>query len=89
MRELLATIGSDELGEWIAYNNLDPITQDRGDAQAALICQTLANVNRGKGQPAFRVEQFMPKYGRKHEKPSLRSQFQLLCAAKGIPQKGR
>lgn len=73
----------------MAFNSIDPITQDRGDAQAALISQTMANAWRGKGQAAFRLDQFIPKYGehRKKEKPGLRHMFKMMCAAKGIPQK--
>lgn len=86
MRELLATIDSYELCEWIAFNNLDPITQDRGDAQAAMMCSTLANVWRGHWQRNYTVRDFMPDYGgqKKTEKPTQRQQFMQACASKGV-----
>ncbi|MGB0745222.1 MAG: phage tail assembly protein T [Opitutales bacterium] len=33
----------------------------RMDARFALVCSTLANIHRGKGKPAYRVEDFLPK----------------------------
>lgn len=48
-----------EFREWAAYARLEPIGGTRGDYQAALIASTIANVHRGKGQPARKIEQFL------------------------------
>ena len=35
----------------------------------ATLTAVVANANRGKGKPAFRVEQFMPKWSRQSREP--------------------
>lgn len=41
-RELLRTISSKELSEWMAYNELDPFTEDRADDRSAIIAEVCA-----------------------------------------------
>ena len=48
-----------ERAEWIAYDRLDPIGQQRGDLNAAIIAHTVASVFCGKGRQP-RVSDFMP-----------------------------
>jgi len=56
---MLQRIDSKEIGEWIAFNSLEPIAY-RGDLQAGIIASTIANAHRGKeGQP-FQPIDFMP-----------------------------
>ena len=62
---MLATIGSAELAEWMAYEKLTgPLGGARGDVQAALIASVIASVNRGKGQRAPTIADFMPRWDR-------------------------
>lgn len=53
-------MSSAELTEWIAFNQLSPIGDDRGDLQAAIITSTLANVNRAEKTAPFKPRDFMP-----------------------------
>jgi len=56
-------IDSREFAEWLAYDECHPIGPERDDWRAGLIAATIANVNRGKNQPAFNPDDFMPKFG--------------------------
>ena len=48
-----------ELQEWIEYSKVEPL-EYRADLRAGIVASTLANVNRGKNQKAFKPEDFMP-----------------------------
>lgn len=65
VEELLGAISSRELTEWIAFDQVEPIGDRRGDLQAGVVAATVANVNRAKGARAYLVTDFMPEYGRK------------------------
>ena len=57
----LKRISSRELSEWMAFAQLEPFGADAdffGHAQTATV---IANVNRGKDDKPFTVEDFMPK----------------------------
>ena len=55
--------------DWIEYNNVEPFGEERADVRAGIIAATVANcLARKKGKPAFRPDQFMPKF----EKPKKR-----------------
>ena len=62
VRQLLNSIDSHELAEWMAFFRLNPFGERRADIRAALISSVIANVNRGKDQPPFKVEDFIIKY---------------------------
>jgi hypothetical protein len=53
-------MSSAELTEWIAFNQLSPVGDDRGDLQAAIVSQVVANVNRAKGRKPYTSKDFMP-----------------------------
>lgn len=59
VQELDNTLSSTELSYWIAYYSLHPFGSDRDNIHSAIISATIANVNRGKNQPAFNAEDFM------------------------------
>lgn len=48
-----------EFQRWIKYYNKKPFGADRDNYHTALICSLLVNINRGKGQPAAKVADFM------------------------------
>lgn len=49
--------------EWQIYNQIEPFGEERADLRAGIIASTIANcLARQKGKPAFRVEDFMPKF---------------------------
>ena len=43
----------------MVYDNLYPFGNDRDNIHTGLIASTIANVNRGKNQPAFNAQDFM------------------------------
>ena len=63
MAELLATVDSDELTEWLAawrmglLDDWKPV-RDVIDYASAGICATIANVNRGPDSPAYTLFDF-------------------------------
>ena len=60
VRELLARMDSLELSEWVAFYSLEPWGDERADLRQAITSATLANIHRGKGQRAYKPEDFMP-----------------------------
>ncbi|MCR4301789.1 MAG: DUF4035 domain-containing protein [Sulfuricaulis sp.] len=48
---------------WVSYMRLHPIGERRADYRAASVCAVIANVNRGKDQKPFTVEDFLLKFG--------------------------
>ena len=67
MREAQARCNAQEFAEWVAEYSIDPWGEERADLRSAIVAMVIANANRGKGQPAYKVEQFMPKYDRQHK----------------------
>lgn len=60
--ELLARATSRDLTELMAYYEMEPFGPWRGDLAAGIVASTIANVYRKKGAPAFKPEDFMPKF---------------------------
>lgn len=49
--------------DWVEYNNLEPFGEERADLRAGIVAAVVANcLGRGKGKPAFKATQFMPKF---------------------------
>ena len=44
----------------MAFYNLDPFGEVRGDLQAGIVASTIANANSGKGSKTFQPADFMP-----------------------------
>lgn len=53
-------IDSREFIEWIAYYLLEPFGPRRDDQRFGVVAATIGNVNRKKGAPAFKWDQFFP-----------------------------
>ncbi|MGH2437501.1 MAG: phage tail assembly protein T [bacterium] len=62
VRQAQAEITGNEFAEWIAYMELEPFGEERGDLRSAIIACTVANANRRKGARPFRPEDFMPDF---------------------------
>lgn len=60
VRTLLQSMTSAEFAEWMAYDSIDPIGDDRGDLQAGVIASTVASVHRKEGSKPFVPRDFMP-----------------------------
>jgi Protein of unknown function (DUF4035) len=43
----------------MAFYRLEPFGEERQDLRAAIIAQTIANVNRGTGRPPYRLKDFI------------------------------
>ena len=63
--ELLDRISGRELTEWMAFSQLEPFGSDAEYAGHAITAATIANVHGGKGQKAYTMDDFMPKFGPK------------------------
>ncbi len=59
---LLRSLTAKQFHDWERYAELEPFGEKRADYRAASICATIANVNRGKGQKAYAVEDFVLKF---------------------------
>lgn len=65
---MLGRISSREISRWQAFERIHgPLGQRRDDIHTAMIMAMIANVNRGKGKPAVKVEAFLPDWD--HDRP--------------------
>lgn len=62
MAEWQAAMSAREFAEWMAYNQIEPLTQARADLRSALIAWILAEIHRDpdKRRKPFEVQDFMP-----------------------------
>lgn len=65
LRELGQSMGLDEFMLWIREYNRSPWGEERADLRSAIVAATNANIHRGKNTTAFKVGDFMPKFGAK------------------------
>jgi hypothetical protein len=59
---MLREMGSRELSGWIAYSELEPFGEERGDLRAGIVASTIVNVNRGANSEACKPSDFMPDF---------------------------
>jgi hypothetical protein len=74
VRELLARLDSQELSEWLAFNDLEPLPDSYW--QTGLVCATLANLWTAKGK-SYDPHDFMPT-GK--PEPTIQEQIAILDA---------
>lgn len=55
-------MSSREFGEWMAYSAIEPFGEPRADLRAALVAKVIADVNRGKNTPPYKLEDFMLRF---------------------------
>jgi len=67
VRRAQQEISSVEFAEWQAYSALEPFGEERADLRSAIVACVIANSNRGSSQKAYKVKDFMPKFGRQKE----------------------
>ncbi len=58
--ELLRSLSSEELSEWMAYHRMNPIDDMRGDLQTGILASVMANAHRSPQTAAFTPADFMP-----------------------------
>ena len=87
VRRLLAETGSAELSEWRAYEQIaGPLGGVRGDVNAAMISAAIVAVNRGKGQRAPKLADFMPRWDRTKVRKSPEELFRAAMIANSALQ---
>jgi hypothetical protein len=59
VRQMLSVIDSEELTEWLAYDQIEPFGQQREDLRAGLICSTVANHSISPPKNPLRPSDFM------------------------------
>ena len=81
VEELLASISSAELAEWMAYYTVCPFGEERADFRQAITSMILANQWRGKNSKPAKLAQFMPfqiKPKRKQTQADMKNRMTLL-----------
>lgn len=58
--ELEQQMSARELMEWVAFDAVEPIGEQRGDIRAAIVAATVANCHRDHRKPPFALHEFMP-----------------------------
>jgi hypothetical protein len=66
VRELLDGMDMPEFMRWVAYHELDPFGEERGDLRAALVASVVANVH-STGR-TFKPSDFMPRFGQRRRR---------------------
>jgi hypothetical protein len=60
VRQLLTTLDSGELAEWVAFDSLEPVGEYRADFRAGMLASLFANANKAKGAKTLSPGDFMP-----------------------------
>jgi hypothetical protein len=90
VRQMLESIDSRELSEWIAYANVEPFGEDRADIRHGIACTVVANSalgSKGGARPA----DFIPRFGgsRRLSAEETRAKFQAYAQGMGAQRRGR
>jgi len=62
VRRAQEEIDVDEFRNWLAYERIEPFGPRRQELMLAQLCSLTFNINRGKGVPASKVEDWMPEF---------------------------
>lgn len=60
VKQLLASLDSAELTEWMAFNNIEAIGEARADLRAGIVASTVANHGTRVIREPYRPRDFMP-----------------------------
>lgn len=60
---MLREITWEHFCEWRAYDELEPLGDDRADIRTAHIVQTLVNLHRGKNREPYKLSEFVLPFG--------------------------
>ena len=71
---MLASVGSDELTEWMAFYQLEPFGDMRADYRSGVLASTFANAHRADGVKPFTPEDFMPFMDRSRRSEAMRDE---------------
>jgi hypothetical protein len=79
--EVAESLNTVDIAELMAFDRIEPFGEERADLRMAIVACTIANANRGKGQKAFKVDDFMPKFEpRKRQTPQQMSRMLNMIA---------
>lgn len=81
VQQLLDNTSSAELTEWMAYAQLEPFGGDADYIGHAITAVTVANVNRPKNRRPYKVEDFLPKFGKTEQTVDEQIQFAAMVTA--------
>lgn len=59
---MLRRMPSALLNEWMAFDEMEPFGEQRGDLRSALVAMTVANAQRGPKQKPFKLEDFLLRF---------------------------
>lgn len=59
----------------MAYSTLEPLVWEADYLGFAMVAATIANANRGKNQPPYKIEDFMPKFEKQNQSPEQMKQI--------------
>lgn len=82
VRQVQECTDADEFAEWLAYQELDPATEERADLRSAIIAAVIANLFRGKSGKAASPMDFMP-FAERPQRSSIDIENDILAWAKG------
>ena len=71
VRQLLASLDSSEITEWIAYDQLEPFGEQREDLRVGQICSTVANHSFSPPKKPHRPSDYMLFSPERQDKPVL------------------
>lgn len=82
--ELLSRMSSEELTEWMAYDQLEPIGAYRLDMVGGIISSILANQNRKRGTQPYKPQDFMPFLDKPQVDPTDADAIRAMFGARAI-----
>jgi hypothetical protein len=62
VEELFDVMSGNEFFYWMAFSALEPFGDDRANWHNAMILSQQANMNRGKGKPAYKPDKFLLRF---------------------------
>lgn len=81
VKELLASIDSKELAEWMAYYQIQPFGEEIKDMRAGIIAEMLANIHRRRGSKEYSWRDFFGHHRYRAQTPE--QQIKLMKAMLG------
>ena len=75
-------IDSHEFAEWLAYDRISPIGEERQDLNAGIISATIANAHAAKGRH-FKAADFMPDFEKPYKRASVEEMMMRVKMAFG------
>jgi len=81
-------ISSREFAEWLAFDRIDPIGDERGDLQAATVAAAVTAPHMGRGRRVT-ARDFMPDFEQEHKPKQTADQMQALMRQFAVTHNAR